>query len=227
MERTRNKLLNDYLHNKSITTLQQKTALFAQDFLDHLKFDEKEILAVNDNFCESSDIALYAFDGESKIWKRFEMFNFKKFFIGYIIDTFGKETTYFFSNADLEDIYNLCLVYIDYIDFDIINRTDSGDLIININKQLFSVGRRKFIPWDDNYIYDCPFVYMFEAEDYSNDEIIKLFEEHDITPESFATILSYSDIESDISEGYSVFDLMEYLSDDEVEEDIPDEEAHG
>lgn len=212
-----------------------KTALFAIDYKGYLE-ENKNYTLITDQYGDD-DYSLYVFNPKMKVYQLFEEISFKKNFIDYLSEAFTPnensaitDLRILFSDADLYNIYELIKVYSEYGDFDIFKYADNGHLITNINNELFDVDTHSFIEWKDEYIDSCPIMYQFEF-DGTRDDVVKFFNDNNITQGKFEDFINLSDIEDKVTEGYSEFDLVDTMSDvledfikyDEDEEENYDE----
>lgn len=187
-----------------------KCAVFAKMYHESLIKDNGAIKMSDIN----GENCLYIFDKDVKLYKEFDKIRFKKYFLNFIIDSFNdKEKIKMFSNSELEDIYELCIVYSDYIEFDITNHNQNGELIININGKLFNINKKTIVSWFDEYIDDFPFLVYFKTH-MSDDDILKNISMLDVS-----TIEeNIEDLEDDILDGYQIFDLDSILLDDDYDD---------
>lgn len=208
----RETLLKVYKNGGDISELgfANKNALFAQDVLNYFK-DNGDYIIINDYYCsDDMDAELFAFNHELKVWQKFEKINFKKTFLKYIKEIYGEDLIYMFTDSDLTDIYNTCVIYSKQLSIETTIKNSSRELIININGKLFNVNKREFMEWNDSYREKYPFACMFTIRK-SNEKIIELFNSENIKPSSIIENMDDQDIDDDVSIGYSVFDLIDYI----------------
>ena len=176
---------------------------------------------VNDDYYE-----LYIFDKESKVWSLYDDLYLKRSFIKALKNAaknspVKRKYDLCFSNGDLDDICELVKVYTDDIDFETSYHDDNGNLIININGDLFNVDTKEFIPWENKFAKMYPFRYSFESER-TKEEIINIFKKNKISSSLIDIFINNYNIEADSEDGYNVIDLDNIICNYENGLDSPD-----